>query len=79
MSITCRSPPVGLSSTSQWSTKTAARSLVVGDDDPWQTPAEASDLRRTPSYDETFEWLHRLSAATPMIHMTSIGHSYEGR
>jgi murein tripeptide amidase MpaA len=60
-----------------WSGASAA--LVAAADDPWITPSEASDLVRTPSYDETMAWLARLAAAAPEIVLTSIGRSPEGR
>ena len=57
----------------------ASRALVAAADDPWITPAEASGLVRTPSYEETMVWLARLAAAAPQIGLTSIGTSPEGR
>ncbi|MCP4661468.1 MAG: M14 family metallopeptidase, partial [bacterium] len=57
----------------------ASRALVVEDDDPWITPAEASGLRRTPDYETTFAWLRRLVATSPELAMISFGKSGEGR
>lgn len=57
----------------------ASRSLVAAPDDPWITPAEASGLTRTPSYQETVDWLSRLAAAAPEVEMVSLGKSPEGR
>jgi len=57
----------------------ASRSLMAPPDATWVTPAEASDLTRTPSYDETFAWLDRLVAASPALHKVSLGKSHEGR
>lgn len=37
----------------------ASRSLIAAAGDPWITPAEASGLASTPSYDETVAWLRR--------------------
>jgi len=53
--------------------------LMVDADNPWITPAEASGLTRTPSYDETVAWLHRLVDASPDLEMVSIGKSGEQR
>ncbi len=59
----------------------ASRSLALDPDsgDPWITPAERSGLTATPSYDETVDWLRRLTAAAPELAMISLGQSGEGR
>lgn len=57
----------------------ATRSLVVAADDPWITPAEASGLSRTPSYDQTVQYLRRLVDASDELAMVSLGESPEGR
>jgi hypothetical protein len=44
-----------------------SRALVVPKNDPWITPAEKSDLRTTPSYDETMAWLRKLVEAAPEL------------
>ena len=56
-----------------------SRALVVPKSDPWVTPAEKSDFRLTPSYDETAAWLRKLVAAAPQLKMISLGKSPEGR
>ena len=56
-----------------------SRALVVPKNDPWITPAEKSDFRTTPSYDETVAWLRKLVAAAPQLKMISLGKSPEGR
>jgi murein tripeptide amidase MpaA len=57
-----------------------SRQLMVKQDDPWITPAERSELRTTPSYDETVAWLQKLVAAAPkQLHLLSLGKSPEGR
>jgi hypothetical protein len=56
-----------------------SRALVVPKNDPWITPAEKSDFRITPSYDETVAWLRKLVAAAPQLKMISLGKSPEGR
>lgn len=57
-----------------------SRALMVAKNDPWITPSEKSDLRTTPSYDETVAWLQKLVAAAPkQLKMLSLGKSPEGR
>jgi murein tripeptide amidase MpaA len=56
-----------------------SRALVVSKSDAWITPAEKSDFRATPSYDETVAWLRKLVAAAPQLKMLSLGKSFEGR
>jgi len=60
-----------------WQGKSEA--LIVGKDDKWVTPAEASDFKFSPSYDETVCWFKRLVDASKVLHMMSIGRSFEGR
>lgn len=57
----------------------ASRALLAPTDHPWRTPAEISDLRTTPSYDDTVAWLRRLVVASPKLSLFSIGRSHEGR
>ena len=45
----------------------------------WVTPAEASDFRSTPSYEETLDFIRRLAEESPYIHLTSYGVSPQGR
>lgn len=45
----------------------------------WQTHAEKTNYRETPSYDETIAYARRLDAASPLIRFASFGHSGEGR
>jgi len=61
----------------KWAGK--SEELIVAEDDPWITPAEASGLVATPSYDETVAWLQKLVAAAPELEMLSIGKSLQGR
>jgi len=56
-----------------------SRDLMVKPDDPWITPAEKSNFRTSPSYDETVAYLRRLTAAAPQLRMVSLGKSPEGR
>jgi hypothetical protein len=63
--------------TQDWSGKSEL--LIVGDENPWITPAERSGLNATPGYDETMAWLHKLVAAAPELKMVSIGKSLQGR
>jgi zinc carboxypeptidase len=52
-----------------------SRALVVKRGNPWITPAEASGLTRTPTYDETVAYLKRLAEAAPELKMVSLGKS----
>ncbi|HVF54796.1 MAG TPA: M14 family metallopeptidase [Pyrinomonadaceae bacterium] len=45
----------------------------------WQTYAEKTDYRETPTYDETIAYARRLAAASPWIRLTEFGKSGEGR
>jgi hypothetical protein len=46
----------------------------------WLTPAEASHFRRTPSYADTLDYLHRLAAAAPdKLRVETFGTTPEGR
>src|SRR5437868_3230664 len=45
----------------------------------WRTPAEQTDYRETPRYDETIAYCRKLAAASPLIHYTDFGRSGEGR
>jgi murein tripeptide amidase MpaA len=56
-----------------------SRALVLQKNDPWITPAEKSEFRLTPSYDDTVEWLRKLCAAASELKMISLGKSPEGR
>ncbi len=57
-----------------------SRALIAPKNDPWITPAEKTDFRLTPSYDETMAWLRKLAAAAPQhLKMISLGKSPEGR
>ncbi len=56
-----------------------SRELIAAKDDPWLTPAEKTDFRLTPSYEETVAWLRKLVAAAPQLKMVSLGKSPEGR
>lgn len=53
--------------------------LLLPADHEWATPFEAGGAVDSPSYDETVAWLERLVAASPKLHMTSLGKSPEGR
>lgn len=57
----------------------ASRDLIASSADRWLTPAEASSFTTTPSHPETFEWLGRLTEASPRLHMETVGRSWEGR
>ena len=57
----------------------ASEELIADENDPWQTPAEASRFETTPNYDETMAWLARLASETPQIELLPVGESWEGR
>jgi len=57
----------------------ASRALMVPASDPWVTPSEATQFRKTPHYDETIAYLNRLVKASPNLKMISLGKSAEGR
>jgi hypothetical protein len=45
----------------------------------WRTVAERTDFRATGSYRETLDFLERLAARAPEIHLTTFGTSSQGR
>jgi zinc carboxypeptidase len=46
----------------------------------WRTPAERSDYRTTPSYEETIAYVRRIAAAAPrQVRIETFGRSGEGR
>lgn len=61
----------------QWHGK--SESLIANTSNPWITPAEKSDFVTTPTYAETMSWLKKLTDASPLLSMISIGKSPEGR
>ncbi len=60
-----------------WHGKSEA--LIAKPNNPWITAAEKSDFVSTPDYNTTMSWLKKLSAASPLLTMISIGKSVEGR
>jgi hypothetical protein len=57
--------------------KTAPVSAAAAD---WTTPAEKSDYRTTPRYDETMAYVRRVAAAAPkQVKVETFGRSPEGR
>lgn len=65
-------PPIA-----KWSGK--SESLIQSSANPWQTPAEASDLTDSPSYKETMRYLTKLVNSEDKLHMTSLGKSPQNR
>ena len=59
--------------------KGKSESLVAPANNPWITATEKSGFRITPGYNNTMSWLKKLTAASPLIKMVSIGKSAEGR
>ncbi|MEO7989549.1 MAG: M14 family metallopeptidase [Chryseolinea sp.] len=53
--------------------------LIAKPNNPWITPTEKSGFIITPDYNETMNWLKKISDASPLLSMTSIGKSPEGR
>lgn len=53
--------------------------LIAKKNNVWITPSEQSDFVRTPSYTETMMWFGKLSAASDVLEMTTVGHSANGR
>lgn len=62
-----------------WDGASRALALPPESASPWLTHAEASDLRCSPSYDETVQYLRTLADSSPHLHMSSLGRSGEGR
>lgn len=56
-----------------------SQSLVVDSKNPWITPVEKSDFRFSPSYQETMQWLEKLSNENGLLKMETIGVSENGR
>ncbi len=56
-----------------------SESLLAKENNPWITFAEKSNFVLTPTYAETMDWLKKLSDASPLLTMVSIGKSVEGR
>jgi hypothetical protein len=57
----------------------ASESLIVANDHPWVTPAEANGFTETPTYAETRAWLEHLAAASPLVRVETFGRSPQGR
>lgn len=57
----------------------ASEKLVAKPNDPWITPAEASDFVTTPDYAATRAWIDRLVAASPLLTIEIFGKSPQGR
>ncbi len=60
-----------------WHGKSEA--LIAKPNNPWITAAEKSDFVTTPDYNTTMNWFKKLSAASPLLTMISLGKSVEGR
>ena len=53
--------------------------LIAKKGNPWITPTEQNDFVRTPSYAETMAWFTKLSAASDVLEMVTVGQSANGR
>jgi len=56
-----------------------SESLIAKPGNPWITPTERSGFVSTPDYNETMNWFKKLTVASPLLTMVSIGKSIEGR
>ncbi len=65
-------PPVN-----EWHGK--SETLIAKTNNPWITPSEISGFETTPDYKATMNWFKKLTAASPLLSMVSIGTSVEGR
>ncbi len=63
--------------TMKWKGKSTK--LVVKDNHPWITPSEQKGLTATPDYDETNAWLKKITDASPILSMISVGKSEQNR
>ena len=52
---------------------------VAKPNDLWITPTEKAAFKTTPNYNETVDWLKKLTTASPLLSMVSIGKSVEQR
>ena len=57
----------------------ASESLIAKPNNPWITATEKSNFISTPDYNETMNWFKKLSDASPLLTMVTIGKSIEGR
>ena len=53
--------------------------LIANANNPWITATEKSGFVTTPDYKETMSWFKKLTDASPLLTMISIGKSVEGR
>jgi len=59
--------------------KGGSESLIAKPDNAWITPTEKSNFVSTPNYAETVRWFKKLTDASPLLTLVSIGQSAEGR
>lgn len=60
-----------------WHGKSEA--LIANANNHWITATEKSGFVTTPDYKETMSWFKKLTDASPLLTMVSIGKSVEGR
>lgn len=53
--------------------------LIAKKNNPWVTPTELSGFVETPSYAETMSWFGKLSKASDLLEMVTVGQSANGR
>ena len=63
--------------TTEWHGK--SESLIAKATNPWITPTEESGFTTTPDYNTTLNWFKKLTDASPLLTMVTIGKSVEGR
>ena len=56
-----------------------SQTLIAKPSNPWITVTEKSDFRFSPSYEETMEWLEKLSGSSAFLKMVTIGESESNR
>jgi len=56
-----------------------AKTRLQQANDAWSTVAESSDFQRSPTYTEALDYLGRLSNASPLITLQTLGQTAQGR
>lgn len=57
----------------------ASEQLVAKPDHPWLTPSEKTGLVDTPGYDETIDYLRKLTTASSLLSLQEFGRTAQGR
>lgn len=56
----------------------SSETLIAKPDNAWITPSEKTGLTDTPSYDETIDYLRKLTAASPLLSLQEFGRTAQG-